>query len=185
MPGPVRPARPERWFAAAWLTGKTCGPTGEWDVRDATTRVAREPGKGKARASAETWAPRGEVASQSGFNGGCGVAPGEGGGQGEKNAGTRGRESGNGAGYRERVHSHLWVVDFEFAVTTVDDIHNAVHCQTGLGDVGRNDAFPGALFCLIEDLGLAWHCDSARGGSQQRRGFAALEGLAAQYTAGT
>ena len=24
VPGPVRPARPERWLAAAWLSGNTC-----------------------------------------------------------------------------------------------------------------------------------------------------------------
>ena len=43
----------------------------------------------------------------------------------------------------EGVHAHARVVHFELAVAGVDDVENAVHRETRLGNVGRHDHLVG------------------------------------------
>jgi hypothetical protein len=40
VPGPVRPARPERWLAAAWLSGNTCITVGTHAQHMSSSRLA-------------------------------------------------------------------------------------------------------------------------------------------------
>ena len=54
----------------------------------------------------------------------------------------------------EGVHADAGVVDLEFAVAGVHDVHDTVHGEGGLGNVGGDDAFAGSVGGFHEDFRL-------------------------------
>ena len=52
------------------------------------------------------------------------------------------------------VHAHLWIVDFELGKSGVYYVHDAIHCQTSLCNVGSHNDLAYTWCCSVEDLCL-------------------------------